>query len=249
MQVKKKEMSENKENINESVEEVSTINPSTGNELKDNFNDFFQGKVKYITYGVVAVAVVVLGYFGYQKFIVAPANIESAEAIYLGEGYIISEEWEKAINGDSTGYNGLIAQSKKLDGTAGGEIAFYDLGVAHMNLGQYEDALKAFKQVDLSDEILATMTLGAMGDASMELDKLKDAIDYYEQAYQRRPKNELTAPIYMMKLAGAHELDGKFDEAATLYWDLTQNFPNSSYKPQAQKYYVFAKEKVDILNL
>jgi tetratricopeptide (TPR) repeat protein len=242
-------MSENKENINESVEEVSTINPSTGNELKDNFNDFFQGKVKYITYGVVAVAVVVLGYFGYQKFIVAPANIESAEAIYLGEGYIISEEWEKAINGDSTGYNGLIAQSKKLDGTAGGEIAFYDLGVAHMNLGQYEDALKAFKQVDLSDEILATMTLGAMGDASMELDKLKDAIDYYEQAYQRRPKNELTAPIYMMKLAGAHELDGKFDEAATLYWDLTQNFPNSSYKPQAQKYYVFAKEKVDILNL
>jgi tetratricopeptide (TPR) repeat protein len=242
-------MSENKENINESVEEVSTINPSTGNELKDNFNDFFQGKVKYITYGVVAVAVVVLGYFGYQKFIVAPANIESAEAIYLGEGYIISEEWEKAINGDSTGYNGLIAQSKKLDGTAGGEIAFYDLGVAHMNLGQYEDALKAFKQVDLSDEILATMTLGAMGDASMELDKLKDAIDFYEQAYQRRPKNELTAPIYMMKLAGAHELDGKFDEAANLYWDLTQNFPNSSYKPQAQKYYVFAKEKVDILNL
>ena len=53
----------------------------------------------------------------------------------------------------------------------------------------------------------------------------------------------------MMKLAGAHELDGKFDEAATLYWDLIQNFPNSSYKPQAQKYYVFAKEKVDILNL
>jgi tetratricopeptide (TPR) repeat protein len=242
-------MSENKENISESVEEVSTINPSTGNELKDNFNDFFQGKVKYITYGVVAVAVVVLGYFGYQKFIVEPADKESAEAIYMGEDYLIAGEFEKVINGDSIGYNGLAAQAKKFDGYSGGEIAYYDLGVAHMNLGQYEEAMKAFKQVDFSDEILATMTLGAMGDCSVELDKLKDAIDYYEQAYQRRPKNELTAPIYMMKLAGAKELDGKFDEAATLYWDLIQNFPNSSYKPQAQKYYVFAKEKVDILNL
>ena len=152
--------------------------------MRDNFNDFFQGKVKYITYGVVAVAVVVLGYIGYQKVIVDPANIESSEAIYMGEDYLIAGEFEKVINGDSIGYNGLAAQAKKFDGYSGGEIAYYDLGVAHINLGQYEEAMKAFKQVDFSDEILATMTLGAMGDCSVELDKLKDAIDYYTKALE-----------------------------------------------------------------
>lgn len=243
-------MSENKENINESAEKVSATSNYSGSELKDNFSAFFQGKVKYITYGVVAILVIVLGYIGYQKFIVAPANIESSEAIYMGENYIVDyQDWDKAINGDSTGYIGLAAQAKKLDGNTGGELAYYDLGIAHMNLGQYQEAIKAFENVDFSDEILATMAFGAMGDASMELDKLKDAINYYDQAYKRRPKNELTAPMYMMKLAAAQELDGKFDEAATLYWDLIQNFPNSNYKQQAQKYYVFAKEKVSLLSL
>ncbi len=244
-------MSENKENITESVEATSTVNSSTGNELKDSFNSFFQGKVKYITYGIVAVVVIVLGYFGYQKFVVEPNNKKSAEEIYQGESLIVdAQDWEKAINGnDSTGYVGLAAQAKKLEGTAGGSIAYYDLGIAHMNLGQFEEAMKAFQKVDFSDEILATMTLGAMGDASIEMDKLKDAIDYYDQAYQRRPKNELTAPMYMMKLASAYETDGNFEQAATLYWDLIQNFPNSTYKAQAQKYHVFAQQKVDLLKL
>jgi tetratricopeptide (TPR) repeat protein len=242
-------MSENKENTAVEFEEV-TATSGSGNEMKEGFSAFFQGKNKLILLIVGGAAVIVLGYFGYQKFIVQPKNIETAEKIYMEESYIVdSQDWEKAINGDETGVKGLAAQAKALEGYAGGELAYYNLGMAHLNLGQYEEAIKALKNVGFEDEHLATMTLGAIGDAYMELQNLKEAINYYDQAYQRRPKNEMTAPLYMMKLAGALEVDGKFDQAATLYWDLIQQFPNSSYKTQAEKYYVFASEKVAILSL
>jgi tetratricopeptide (TPR) repeat protein len=242
-------MSENKENSTVEFEEVTTTSGS-GNELKEGFSAFFQGKNKIITLVVVGAIVVVLGYLGYQKFIVQPKNIESAEKIFMEESYIVdTQDWEKAINGDETGVKGLAAQAKALDGYAGGELAYYNLGIAQMNLGQYEEAIKAFKNVGFNDENLATITYGAMGDSYMELQNLKEAINFYEQAYKRRPKNEMTAPLYMMKLAGALEVDGKFDQAAALYWDLIQQFPNSTYKSQAEKYYIFASEKVAILSL
>jgi tetratricopeptide (TPR) repeat protein len=242
-------MSENKENTSVEFEEVTTTSGS-GNELKEGFSAFFQGKNKVIILAVGGVLLVVLGYLGYQKFIVQPKNIETAEKIFMEESLIVDEQdWEKAINGDETGIKGLAAQAKAMDGYAGGELAYYNLGIAHLNLGQYEEAIKAFKNVDFNDEHLATITLGAMGDAYMELQNLKEAINHYDQAYKRRPKNEMTAPLYMMKLAGALEVDGKFDQAATLYWDLIQQFPNSTYKTQAEKYYVFASEKVAILSL
>jgi len=93
------------------------------------------------------------------------------------------------------------------------------------------------------------LALGACGDASMDLDKVTDAINYYEQAYNRRPKNEMTAPLYMMKLANANELTKKYDVAAKLYTDLIENFPFSSLKADAEKNLVLVKAGTSVYDL
>lgn len=135
---------------------------------------------------------------------------------------------------------GLGAKGKKFEGYAGGNIATYDLGIAYLNNGQPQEALNTLKNVTFEDENLATLALGACGDACMDLEKVTDAKDYYKQAYERRPKNEMTAPLYMMKLANANEMTQNYKEAAKLYTDLIENFPFSPLKSDAEKNLILA---------
>ncbi len=249
-------MSEDKKN-NE-VESVEIEAPSSELSKKagqlsflEKAGEFIQGKAKIfiIAFGVIAVAI--LGWIGYQKFIVEPEDIKTAESLYPEESFMVDQQdWYAVINGDSLQTTqGLVAKSKKFEGYAGGEIANYNLGIAYLNNGQPQEALVAFQKVTFEDENLATLALGAMGDASMDLEKYADAISYYEQAYKRRPKNEMTAPLYMFKLANARELTQKYDEAAKLYNDLIQNFPYSSLVAEAEKNLVFVNAGTSIYEL
>ena len=197
--------------------------------------NFFQGNAKYITIGIGVVVLGFLGWMGYKKFVVEPENIKTASSLYQEESHIVdTQNWEAAINGDSIN-PGLIAKAKKFEGYAGGNIAIYDLGIAYLNNNQPQEALTTLQNVVFEDENLATLALGACGDASMDLEKVTDAIRYYEQAYNRRPKNEMTAPLYMMKLANAHEMSKKYKEAARIYTDLIEQFPYSQLKSEAEK--------------
>lgn len=243
---------------NNEVESVEIEAPSSELSKKvgqlsflEKAGEFVQGKAKtfIIIFGVIAV--VILGWIGYQKFIVEPENIKTAESLHQEESFIVDlQDWNAVINGDSLQTTqGLVVKAKKFDGYTGGEIANYNLGIAYLNNGQPQEAIAAFQKVNFEDENLATLTLGAMGDASMDLEKYAEAISYYEQAYKRRPKNEMTAPLYMFKLANARELTQKYDEAAKLYNDLIQNFPYSTLVAEAEKNLVFVNAGTSIYEL
>lgn len=241
-------------NIDENKEEApsSAINSNLNKaSLLDKIGDFLTLRGKLFGGIVGGIALIILGWFGYQKWFVEPENIRTAESIYQSEAHIVDDQnWEMAIQGDTMGtYPGLETQAKKFEGYAGGNIAYYDLGIAHLNGGDPASALAAFQKVEFDDENLATMTLGAMGDASLNLGKYGDAIDYYSQAYNRRPKNEMTAPLYMIKLANAYEIQGKYGDAKKLYNDLISNFPNSPLRGEAEKNLVFVEAGTSIYEI
>ncbi len=246
------------EKVNNEVEQTEEA-PSTDinsnlnkASILDKIGDFLTLRGKIIGGIVAGVILIILGWFGYQKWFVEPEDIRTAESIYQTESHIVDDQnWEMAIKGDTaTGaYPGLEAQAKQFEGYAGGDIATYDLGVAYLNKGDAANALATFQKVEFDDENLATMTLGAMGDASLNLGKYEDAIDYYSQAYNRRPKNEMSAPLYMIKLANTYEIQKKYGEAEKLYKDLIANFPNSPLRTEAEKNLVFVEAGTSIYEI
>ncbi len=243
-------MSEENNNIETEFTEVTGKSAIQQSSFIDQMGDFFQGNVKYVTIGIGVILIAVLGYFGYQKFIITPKNIDSAKALYIGESHFAdTQNWEAVINGDSLGNTGLLAAANKFEGYAGANIANYDMGIASLNLGKYDDAIKFLDKTSFEDENIETARIGAIGDALAGLEKFADAEVKYKEAYTRRPKNEMTAPLYLLKLATINEIIENYEEATKYYTDLIENFPNSQYASKAKKYRVLTEKGTSLYKI
>ncbi|MCT4582039.1 MAG: tetratricopeptide repeat protein [Flavobacteriales bacterium] len=209
--------------------------------------DFLKGPGKFVLIAIAGIAVLIGGYFAYNKFVVAPKDVKSVEAMYMAEHYLLDkEDYATAINGDANGAKGLEALAKS--SYAGGEIAKYDLGIAYLNNGQYQEAIKVLKDVNFKDDVLGTEALGMIGDAYLELDDLSSALDFYTKAYKNR-ENILTTPMYMMKAAQCMELLNNYTDAAEIYEKLIADYPFAKEKNNAEKYLAMVKQGKSIYSI
>jgi tetratricopeptide (TPR) repeat protein len=248
---------ENKEEVTDVVEEITDTNEELVEEtntkqsilsafdledfLGEKTYDFYLKNKKLFIGSTASFLFLVIAWFAYNvvwyNYVVIPANEKSIEDLWQAEHSAFDKaDWNTAINGDSLNtFDGFKDLAEEHSGTSGGEIATYELGISYLNNEQYEEAIKTLKQSSFDDELIGTITLGAIGDAYMQLGNVTDAYNSYKQAYLRRD-NVLTTPIYMMKAAGAKEIEGDYKEAILIYEELVQKYPSSNYSISAEKY-------------
>ncbi len=203
--------------------------------------DYYQdNKQKVNGIGIILI-LSIIGLLGYnliwKNMIVIPKEKKSIEELWRAESKAFDyNEWTTAINGDSLGlFSGFEFISEEYTGYASGDIASYNLGVSYLNNSDYANAIEALKKVTFEDELLGTISLGAIGDAYMQTGSVSDAFIYYEKAYKRRD-NELTSPLYMMKAAFCLEIEEKYDAAIKVYENIYLKYPNSTLSLKAEKY-------------
>jgi tetratricopeptide (TPR) repeat protein len=222
---------ENQENISENTLEL--ILGEKGYEY------FINNKKKVTTYSIAILSVILIfiGFKAYNKMIVEPKEEEALEKLWQAESKAFDQEdWKSAINGDSLGFfKGFKQISKKYSGQKAGIIAQYNLGISYLNDKDYENAIISLKKVNINDELIGTITQGAIGDAYLQLGAVSDALIYYQKAYQRKD-NELTTPIYLMKAALCLEIEENYPEAIQLYENVYTNYPSSKDAVKAEKY-------------
>lgn len=251
------ELETNKEEVTDVVEEITDTNEELVEEtnskqsilsafdledfLGEKTYNFYLNNKKLFIGSTASFLFLVIAWFAYNvvwyNYVVIPANEKSIEDLWQAEHSAFDKaDWNTAINGDSLNtFDGFKDLAEEHSGTSGGEIATYELGISYLNNEQYEEAIKTLKQSSFDDELIGTITLGAIGDAYMQLGNVTDAYNSYKQAYLRRD-NVLTTPIYMMKAAGAKEIEGDYKEAILIYEELVQKYPSSNYSISAEKY-------------
>jgi tetratricopeptide (TPR) repeat protein len=251
------EVETTKEEVTDVVEEITDTNEELVEEtnakqsilsainledfLGEKTYDFYLNNKKLFIGSTASLLFLVIAWFAYNvvwhNYVVIPANEKSIEDLWQAEHSAFDKaDWNTAINGDSLNtFDGFKDLAEEHSGTSGGEIATYELGISYLNNEQYEEAIKTLKQSSFDDELIGTITLGAIGDAYMQLGNVTDAYNSYKQAYLRRD-NVLTTPIYMMKAAGAKEIEGDYKEAILIYEELVQKYPSSNYSISAEKY-------------
>ena len=203
--------------------------------------EYYLNNKKKVTFYSIAVLAIILGALAYKliyiQMVIEPKEEEAIEKLWQAESKAFDEQdWESAINGDSLGFfKGFKQISKKYSGQNAGKIAQYNLGISLLNNKNYENAIVELKKVSFQDELLGTISQGAIGDAYLQLGAVSDAFVYYQKAYQRK-ENDLTTPLYLMRAAMCLEIEENYSKAIELYEMVYKNYPSSKDAVRAEKY-------------
>lgn len=185
--------------------------------------------------GVVAVVVVVvLGYFGVNKYYLQPKEKEAQTQMFMAESYFESDSLNKALYGDgnSLGFMDIIDEFGSTDA---GNLARYYAGVSLLRQGEYEEAASQLKKFSADDYIISAMAMGALGDVYLEMGKQSEAASQYEKAARDRT-NELTTPMYLLKAGQTYELMGDYSKALKTFKEINEKYPSTTEGRLMEKY-------------
>lgn len=180
---------------------------------------------KLIFGGLIAVAVIILAYIAYTKYYMEPREIEAADELAFPKNYFeqaqntsvaVDSLYSLSLNG-ADGKYGLMDIIDNYGNTKAGNLAKYMAGIAFLKTSDYENAIKYLSDFSSEDEMLSVLALGNIGDAFSEINQLKDALKYYEQAANLK-NNNFTTPLYLFKagkIAMALEEYGKAEDYFT----------------------------------
>lgn len=203
-------------------------------EVYSKSEEFIENNKKRLSIVILAVIVVVGGYLGYKKLIIAPMEIEAQSQMFMAEKYFQQDSLQKAINGDGLNY-GFIDIIEEYNGTKAANLSHYYLGICYRNTGDYEGAIDELKSFSSDDIMISAMALGAIGDCYMELNDIDNAVSYYEKAAAKNA-NELTSPVYLFKAGLAYEDSQDYTSAESKYQMIKDNYPDSREAKSIDKY-------------
>ncbi len=204
---------------------------------------FYEKNKKAITYGGGAVLAIV-ALFSFYKFYWLPGQEKEAgnEAFYA-QTYFEKDSFNVALNGgvnvqSADGPKTMLGFTEIADtygSTKVGNLANYYAGICLLRTGKFEEAIESLEKYDGSDEILAPVATGAIGDANMELNRVDEAIKFYLKAADKA-NNAFSTPIYLKKAAFAYEQKANYTEALATYERLKNEFAKSSDAREVDKY-------------
>lgn len=218
---------------NEQAPELQASLNKTGHFIQEN-------QKSLIVIGATIVGLILL-FFAYQKFYLAPRETEAINQMYKAQQYWEQKDWDKAINGDGN-FPGFVKILDEYDNTKSANLAYYYLGIAYLNKGEYQKAIDNLTNYSGSDEIIAPLALGSAADAYVELKQYDKAITFYNKAISKGD-NLFAAPMYLKKLGLVYEEQKDFNSAAEAYKKIKSNYPESSTATNIDMYIARAEAK------
>ena len=241
----KKKASKSKDNNQETIQDKSTTAEvfNTLDETASRSEQWIEKNSKPLFYSLVLVAVVILGYLGYNKYIIEPTETEAANELafprkYFNQANTVSVGVDSLLNlglEGADGKYGFTDIASTFSGTDAGNLANYYAGLSYLKLKQYDKAIDYLSKFSSDDSLLGPVAIGAVGDAFADINQPKDALKYYEDAANKKV-NEYSTPLFLYK-AGITAMELKeFSKALTLFTKIKSDYPTSTQGANIHQY-------------
>jgi tetratricopeptide (TPR) repeat protein len=208
---------------------INTTNKDFGQTGK-----FVLDNQKSLIFIAAAIVVLVLGYFSYQKFYLAPREVEATNQMFVAQDAWEKKDWDKAIKGDA-GYPGFEQIISKYSNTKAANLAYFYLGTAYLNKGEYTKAIDNLTSFRGDDNVISSEALGQTGDAYVELKDFNKAETYFQKAADKA-KNNFNTPFYLKKLGLVFEAENDLKSAIDTYKKIKTDYPQSSEAQSIDEY-------------
>jgi len=190
---------------------------------------FVRENQKSLIFIVGAVIAMVIIYIAYQRFYIAPREVEATNQMHVAQDFWEKKQWDKAINGDA-GYPGFAKIADQYSNTKAANLAYFYLGIAYLNKGDFHKAVDNLTNYSGNDNMVAAEAMGGTADAYVELKDLDKAVTYYKKAADKA-SNKFLTPMYLKKLGLVYEAQNDYKSADDAYKRIKSEYPES---PQAQ---------------
>ena len=200
------------------VAEEQTLNQSEA---------FFLKYKKAIIAAVVAIVVVIAGVVLYQTYVSGPNEQKASTLLAKGQQYFIAGDYQKALNGDSAQYKGILNVISEYGSTKAGNLANLYAGLCYANLDKWQEAANYLEKFDGADDaMISPAAIGALGNAYAHLNQLDKAVSTLTKAAERADNNSLS-PTFLIQAGEILESQGKKAEALKLYQQVKDKYFNS----------------------
>jgi tetratricopeptide (TPR) repeat protein len=190
---------------------------------------------KQASYVLLAIIVIVAGFFAYRNLVSEPKEKQATEAMFRAEQYYRLDSARLALNGDNINA-GFLKVIARYGGTKAANLASFYAGSCYLKLGDYNNAIKYLKDFSTPVRQLQERDYGLLGDAYSELNRKEEAAEQYKKAGTYFEKDELLSPEYLFRSGYLYESMGKTQDAIAMYRLIKDKYPTSQRGADIDKY-------------
>jgi len=203
-------------------------------EAKLKATSFFEENQKIILGVLIALVVVVGGWFAYSNLVKEPKEQKAMSQLWKAQMQFEQDSFVMALENPGGGYLGFLQIAKDYSGTKAGNLAKFYAGVSYLNLGNFDEALKFINDFHPAGALGPNMKYGVLGDVYSELNQMDKAIENYHKA--AATENDLLTPYYLKKEALLLESQNQVAKALEIYKKIKSKYPNSNEALSIEKY-------------
>lgn len=158
---------------------------------------------------LIAVAILIGGYFMYNNWVAEPAEEAAFDEIWPAQKLFEQDSVQKAISE-------FEYLAEEHEGTKAGNLSNLYLGISLLQDGKYDEALDALQDFEPAGKLTPGLKIGLIGDCYSEMDNVDEAVANYKKAASLL--NSKSASTYFLKKAGLLlEQSGNLAEAIVVY--------------------------------
>lgn len=223
--------------VKQTEQTAAPVQKTAEERFANTFEGFWAKNGKKVSIGILAVVVLVGGYFAYNHFVKGPENLKAGNAMWKAESNFRNDSFALALNGDNTpGQLGFLKVISKYGGTETGNLAKFYAGSCYLQLGDFNNAIKYLKEYSSGSQVLNVRVFGQLGDAYSELGKKSEAIENYKKAGKAFTEDTFNSSEYLFRAAMLLADDNKTADAIAILKDVKKNFPLTPRGYEADKY-------------
>ncbi|MBO6201742.1 MAG: tetratricopeptide repeat protein [Chryseobacterium sp.] len=204
----------NKKNEQEGKETVEFFKDLDKEAL--NIKGFLEKNAKVLSIGFGILIVAVLGWFGYQQFILGQKNEEATKSYLSAQKNLAEGKDDLALGGKSVANPGFLGTYDQYGSTEAGKLAAYNAGLIEFKKGNYQKAYDLLDGFSSGNKVLVALKYGAMADCLSNLNKSDDALAMADKASSA--SDDAYTSYYFTKKAGMLALALKKNADAKKYF-------------------------------
>ena len=190
---------------------------------------------KHIVIAVVALIVLVAGFFLYKNYVSAPREEKASTELAKGQELFGMQQFEQALNGDGATFSGFVKIANDYSSTDAGNLAKLYAGLCYANLNKWNEAVKYLDSYSPgNDAMVSPAAIAALGNAYAHVGKIDEAINALKKAADKADSksedgtNNSLSPTFLLQAGQLLESQNKKADALKVYQDIKKKYVNSA---------------------